>query len=443
MKMAGRSTTMQCIHVMVCLVFGSKLLVAAAEIQVVNLPSDADKIEEFLNNERQHNLEENTYEMNPMEPTTVMDEDAKEMEKFIEYLGVDIAERIKNMEDEVTDPKTEDTEDVWLVEMSSDAKIISQRFIDNEKQHSEKTNVELPTSHNNNEKLHVENTHNEVMPENSSSQSSDEADNNVEMKAIDLIESDPHPLSNVSRFFLDEERLRSEFDNKPLQSVQFVINEGNGVSSQKLDFCGTVNLNKIVDEVIGDVRKDIVEYGYDKIKIPNIHESFKKAVGILTITGDFKAQQGWAMQLSTIQRTADVIASSDGNTMTLACGFGLRHLEIGYDNYVVDFMHIKRSGKIAALIEKDSLLLNATVSWANHTCTTELNHLELNKFQGLKVKITGLGPLNFLVPKIADWAFQKFRLQIKHKIEATLIEIFQKQFQTFDCVEYIFKYLIH
>ncbi|PSN58380.1 hypothetical protein C0J52_12987 [Blattella germanica] len=291
MKMAGRSTTMQCVHLLVCLVFGSKLLVAAAEIQVVNLPSDADKIEEFLNNEIQHNLEEN-----------------------------------------------------------SNA-------------------------------------------------------NNVQMEAIDLIESEPHPLSNVPRFFLDEESLRSKFDNKPLQSE-------NDVSNQKLDVRGTVNLNKIVDKVIAEVRKDFLEDGYDKIKVPDVHDTFSKRVGFLVVSGTFEGRKGWAKKLSTVQRTADVIASSDGNTLTIACGFGLSNLEIGFDEYVIEFDGLEANGTIDALVAQDSLLLNVTVSRANHTCHTKINHLELNKFDGITLRVTGLGILNFLVPSASDVAFKHVELNL-------------------------------
>ncbi|PSN58381.1 hypothetical protein C0J52_12986 [Blattella germanica] len=329
MKTSGRSTTMQCVHLLMCLVFGSKLLVAAAEIRAVNLPSDADKILEFLNNERQHNFEQ------------------------------------------ISD------------------------------------------------------------------------DNNVQMAAIDLTESDSHPLRNVPRFLLHEERLRSQLDNKPLQSAQFVNKEEYGVSNQKLDVLGTVNLNDIVDKAIVDFRNDVLENGNDTIKIPDVHLTFKKKVGLVYMSGTFDGRKGWAKKISTIHRTSDVIASSDGNTLTIASGFGLTHCEAGFDKYVLAFNGLETSGKADATIAEDSLLLNITVSYSNHTCHTEINHLELNKFDGLTLRMTGLGLLDFLVPTASDIAFEQFKQDIKHKTEATLKKMILKKFKTFDCVKYIVKYLFN
>jgi hypothetical protein len=200
--------------------------------------------------------------------------------------------------------------------------------------------------------------------------------------------------------------------------------------------CGTVNLNKIVDELLNGLRLDIVKQGKDRIRIPDIDETFSKRVAFIKVKGEFKGENGWVGSLSTIHRTADAVASSYDKWLSVSCGFGLGHLEVGYDNYKAKFMRLGPHGKINAIIGKNSILLKATVSWANHKCTTTLNELVLDNFGDFKLKVTGLGPMNWLFSKISTWVLRRFKSEIKGRIESTLREEIEKKFDHFDCSKY-------
>jgi hypothetical protein len=199
---------------------------------------------------------------------------------------------------------------------------------------------------------------------------------------------------------------------------------------------GTVNLNKIVDGLLDSLRVDIKRQGKDRINIPDIDETFTKKVYFIKVKGEFKGENGWVESLSTIRRTADVVASSYGEWISVSCGFGLDHLEVGYDRYRAKFMKIGPRGKINAIIGKNSILLKATVSWANHKCNMTVNELVLDRFGDISMKITGLGPMNWMFSKISTCVLQHFKSEIKDRIESTLREVLEKQLSHFDCSKF-------
>lgn len=207
-------------------------------------------------------------------------------------------------------------------------------------------------------------------------------------------------------------------------------------ATSNLEVCGTVNLNEIVDKMLDTLRVDIIQRGKDRINIPNVHETFKKKVGFVTVKGEFEGENGWVKNLSTVHRTADVVASSYDRWISVSCGFGLGDLELGYDNYVARFMSLKTRGTISGTVGENSILLNATVTWANHTCIVTLDELSLNQFGGLVLRVTGLGFMNWLFSKISTSVLQHFKSEVKDQIEYTLREEVETYLSHFNCSEY-------
>jgi hypothetical protein len=247
--------------------------------------------------------------------------------------------------------------------------------------------------------------------------------------------------SDLTQALIDSERLHTDnvaATEELREDSEESRNNTNGDSAiTNITICGTVNLNKIVDGLLDGLRTDIVEQGKDKISIPQIDETFQKKVGFIKVKGEFIGEHGWVKNLSTIHRTADVIASSNGSWISVSCGFGLEHLEVGYDRYQAKLMRIGPHGKIRGNIGKNSILLNATVTLVDHKCALTLNELVLNQFGGLTLKVTGLGPMNWLFSKISKWVLHHFKSQIKDKIESTLRKEIVKKLSHFDCMVYL------
>jgi hypothetical protein len=219
--------------------------------------------------------------------------------------------------------------------------------------------------------------------------------------------------------------------------------EGSGTSTgdvpatSNLDVFGTVNLNKIVDEMLDLLRVDIIERGKDRISIPDVHATFKKKVGFVTLKGEFEGENGWVKNFSTVYRSADAVASSNGSGISVSCGFRLGDLELGYDSYTAKFMILKPRGEISGTVGSNSILLNATVTWTNHTCNITLDELTLNEFGGIDLRITGLGLMNWAFSKISHLVLHHFESEIKDRIEYTLREEAEKFLFHFDCSKYI------
>jgi hypothetical protein len=261
----------------------------------------------------------------------------------------------------------------------------------------------------------------------------------MEAVGVQVVGVPPQP--ELTQAFINSERLHTANVSSTLVlregSQESRNNTDDGSPTANITLCGTVNLNKIVDGLLDGLRADIIERGKDKISIPDMHETFHKKVGFLKVKGEFDGEDGWAKNLSTVHRTADAVASAYGNWISVSCGFGLGHLEVGYDSYQAKFMRIGPRGKIRGIIGKNSILLNATVTLNGHKCALALNELVLNQFGGLSLDVTGLGPINWLFSKISTWVLQHFKSEIKDKIESTLREEIIAKLSHFDCMEYL------
>lgn len=214
-------------------------------------------------------------------------------------------------------------------------------------------------------------------------------------------------------------------------------NTGDDPTTSILEVFGTLNLNKIVDDMLDTLRVDIIERGDDRISIPDVHETFKKKVGFVTLKGEFEGENGWVKNLSTVHRTADVLMSSGGRTISVSCGFGFGDLQLGYDKYTAKFMSLKRRGKIRGTVANNSVLLNATVTWTSDACNVTLDELALNQFGGIDVEVTGLGFMNRLFSKISGLVLHHFKSEIKDRLEYTLREETERYLSNFNCSIYL------
>ncbi|GFG38917.1 hypothetical protein Cfor_05892 [Coptotermes formosanus] len=260
------------------------------------------------------------------------------------------------------------------------------------------------------------------------------------LKAVSLQIVAVPSKSELTQEFIHSERLHTDNVSAavalPDGSKGYGNNTCDGCDTPNLQVSGTVNLNKIVDEMLDILRVEIIQRGRDRITIPDVHETFKKKVGPVTVKGEFDCENGWVKNLSTVHRTADVVASSYDRWISVSCGFGLGDLELGYDNYAARIMRLGTRGKISGTVAKNSILLNATVTWANHTCNITLDELSLNQFGGLDLSVTGLGLMNWLFSKIFTWVLQHFKSEVKDQIEYTLTEEIEKYLSNFNCSNY-------
>jgi hypothetical protein len=248
-------------------------------------------------------------------------------------------------------------------------------------------------------------------------------------------------LSELTQEFIHSERLQTDNVSATLPLPDGSEGFGNSTSdvpaTSILDVLGTINLNKIVDDMLDLLRADIVEQGKDRISIPDLHETFKKKVGFVTLKGEFEGENGWVKNFSTVHRSADALASSYGGGISVSCGFGLSDLELGYDTYTARFMSLKTRGEISGTVGSNSILLNASVTWTEHTCNITLDELKLNEFGGIVLRVTGLGFMNWLFSKISHLVLRHFKTEIKDRVENTLRQEAEQFLSSLNCSNYV------
>jgi hypothetical protein len=131
------------------------------------------------------------------------------------------------------------------------------------------------------------------------------------------------------------------------------------------------NLDLLVDFILPIVRETLQKTGHTSIKIPDVDESFTTDIVFFPVNGRFRAENGWLMNLSTVYRTSDAIATLVDTTLTVVCGFGLQMLEFGFNQYEANLGLIEASGTITGVIPHNSV--TAQVSVCHLLVTTYIN----------------------------------------------------------------------
>nr|CAD7398473.1 unnamed protein product [Timema poppensis] len=203
-------------------------------------------------------------------------------------------------------------------------------------------------------------------------------------------------------------------------STQLLINTTSSRPEDAIRLSGNTNLNELIDFILDYVRRDIIAKGQDQIAIPNIHADFQKRIGFIKAKGSFDGDDGWFRSLSSIRRTADVVATRQGETLVVVCGMGLGTMAFAFEHYRVKFLHISVSGHITGSVASNSVNVQVNVAVVGGKCKITLNSLRITRLDGIKVSVTGLGKMSWILNRIAGWVTNHFRDKIVSRIEASL-----------------------
>nr|XP_018897432.1 PREDICTED: uncharacterized protein LOC109030766 [Bemisia tabaci] len=181
------------------------------------------------------------------------------------------------------------------------------------------------------------------------------------------------------------------------------------------------NVDKVFDYMLGKVRTLLVNAGQRTISIPDISEPFQK----LGIQGQFRSWNGSFEDLSTIYRTGDIQADVRPASLRVRFSVGLKDALLRYENYHIRFLNVGPDGRLAMKISDNSLNVDVTVSYnpkvgISRSCKVKLNRIRLDKFDGVQVDMTGLGPFNWGLNMVSRWALGALQTDIKDKFESVI-----------------------
>lgn len=97
---------------------------------------------------------------------------------------------------------------------------------------------------------------------------------------------------------------------------------------------------------------------------------------------------------------------------------------------------IKVNGKMSTDVNGIAIDSKVSVDYNQQPCKAEIEYFRISEFGKVKVKVTGLGPLNSLASSLVTWITKKWHTDIGDLIESKVTAILQNQVENFNCEKY-------
>ncbi|KAM3965153.1 LOW QUALITY PROTEIN: uncharacterized protein ACR2FA_000546 [Aphomia sociella] len=165
------------------------------------------------------------------------------------------------------------------------------------------------------------------------------------------------------------------------------------------------NGNKIIDMVLINVRRTLLQNCREVLELPPLHATFLHKIGSISFIGKFETDTGWVKNLATINRINDVsVSRADPMKTSFHVTLRIKDLQVGYEEYRMKAMGVSCSGRISAALRDSSLQLALSVGLTRWEPYAQLDHLRLQQMDDMDLHVTGLGPLSGVVGGVAAWA---------------------------------------
>ncbi|XP_059052180.1 uncharacterized protein LOC131846793 [Achroia grisella] len=165
------------------------------------------------------------------------------------------------------------------------------------------------------------------------------------------------------------------------------------------------NGNKIIDMVLINVRRTLLQNRREVLELPPLHATFLHKIGSISFIGKFETGTGWVKNLATINRINDVsISRADPLKTSFHVTLTIKDLQVGYDEYRMRAMGVSCSGRLAAALAGSALHLALSAGLARWEPYVQLDDLRIQRLDSMDLHVTGLGPLSGTAGGVAAWA---------------------------------------
>ncbi|PAA59740.1 hypothetical protein BOX15_Mlig021288g1 [Macrostomum lignano] len=175
------------------------------------------------------------------------------------------------------------------------------------------------------------------------------------------------------------------------------------------------SVNTYVDMLMENLRPFMRDNGMDPLSLPNLSTSFSKKIWFVTWRGGASISQGQLRSLSSIHRTGNFGLDQSGNRLTIDGSVGVNQLW-GSFRALAWFMSIRISAGIQLTVQRIRVRarLHADVS----DLKAVLDLFKISEISNIGVKVSGLGPLNWILGPIATLVVNGVRGKIAQAIES-------------------------
>ncbi|KAJ8875542.1 hypothetical protein PR048_023437 [Dryococelus australis] len=180
----------------------------------------------------------------------------------------------------------------------------------------------------------------------------------------------------------------------------------------------TTNISPLVDNLL----KLMIPRLPSSLRLDDINKYFKRKVLIVPISAQLKATNGVLKDLKTLQRTSDVFLNVMSTGMRVWGAMGLKTLQFAYD-FVLRDLGVTQSGQLKGQVSVNSIsfALNVTIDGRGN-CVARIEQLHVEQLNDIKIKVSGLGILNWLASWLITAAVNTAKIRLTAPLEARLAE---------------------
>ncbi|CAD7090947.1 unnamed protein product [Hermetia illucens] len=193
----------------------------------------------------------------------------------------------------------------------------------------------------------------------------------------------------------------------------------------------TKQANSVVDGFLKSFQKAIREKHIKKVPLKNMAKYVDAKLGIVSLQGNFTALDGFAGDLSSIERVGDfsIWTPDEDGPIQLTGYIQFRDFSASYNHYEATAGHIQILGKLRAstiynLVALKMLLVPDSKSPFGYNLTVD--NLKDVRLGYISVHITGMGPLDNFVSLIASIVLNHFKADLIGEINKNLNYIMDK-----------------
>lgn len=183
------------------------------------------------------------------------------------------------------------------------------------------------------------------------------------------------------------------------------------------------NINNYADHVLKYYQPNLKKV--DPMELPDRYENFTSHSILLPLDVNVFFFKGKLWGLSTLHRAGDVQYSAVGNKLKFIVPLGLKYLKQKYTARVTVGSFIKNA-QVTSSVDNLQVTFFLDQNLALRS-KPELEQVRVTKIGNIRIKYSGIGPMDWILSRLATFFANSVRWDLVKNIEATLNDIIQSK----------------
>jgi len=183
--------------------------------------------------------------------------------------------------------------------------------------------------------------------------------------------------------------------------------------------------NDFLDKILNDARP-VIERELDPIDLPVERATFSKKILFVTVHGEAKVYNGRIYGLKNIHRSGDADVKYDNNKLVISAHAGINNLRGTYSAHA-SFMNLGPTVTAHLGISSVSVRLGARQD-IKPDAHPDLYDFKIEHISGISVKISGLGPLGWILGTLTGFIANILKNVIADAVNTPIKNVLRNEF---------------